>query len=127
MMSNIPSGGNFAARKEIKPDAYILGEIWHDSMPWLQGDQFDAVMNYPFTNAVIHFFAKRNISLTRFKHQLAHVQHMYPVPVNELSFNLLGSHHTPRVLTYTEEHKPTAKLMTVPNVLRRNPLHLLWR
>ncbi len=97
--------------KEIKPDAYILGEIWHDSMPWLQGDQFDAVMNYPFTNAVIHFFAKRNISLTRFKHQLAHVQHMYPVPVNEVSFNLLGSHDTPRVLTYTEEHKPTAKLM----------------
>ena len=36
---------------------------------------------------------------------------MYPAPVNELSFNLLGSHDTPRVLTYAEEHKPTAKLM----------------
>lgn len=33
--------------KAIKPDLYILGEIWHDSMPWLRGDQFDAVMNYP--------------------------------------------------------------------------------
>ncbi len=33
--------------KKIKPDLYILGEIWHDSMPWLRGDQFDAVMNYP--------------------------------------------------------------------------------
>src|SRR5690606_41420780 len=31
----------------IKPDVYILGEIWHDAMPWLRGDQFDAVMNYP--------------------------------------------------------------------------------
>src|SRR5699024_9127210 len=24
--------------KSIKPDVYILGEIWHDSMPWLQGN-----------------------------------------------------------------------------------------
>ena len=35
-------------RKAVKgvKDAYILGEVWHDSNPWLQGDQFDAVMNY---------------------------------------------------------------------------------
>ncbi|GIQ62169.1 hypothetical protein PACILC2_07370 [Paenibacillus cisolokensis] len=41
--------------KKANPDAYILGEIMHDAMPWLQGDQFDAVMNYPFTNTVIDF------------------------------------------------------------------------
>jgi cyclomaltodextrinase len=41
--------------KAAKPEAYILGEIWHDSIMWLQGDQFDAVMNYPFTNAVLDF------------------------------------------------------------------------
>ena len=51
-----------SAVKEIKPDLYILGEIWHDSMPWLRGDQFDAVMNYPFTNAAIDFFAKDQYS-----------------------------------------------------------------
>ncbi len=39
----------------MKDDVYILGEIWHDSMPWLQGDQFDAVMNYPFTEATLNF------------------------------------------------------------------------
>ncbi|CDQ19182.1 glycoside hydrolase family 13 protein [Halobacillus karajensis] len=97
--------------KEVKPDAYILGEIWHDSMPWLQGDQFDAVMNYPFTNAVIDFFAKKKISLEQFKNQLTHVQHMYPVAINEVAFNLLGSHDTPRVLTYADEDKQRAKLM----------------
>ena len=47
-----------SAVKEIKPDLYILGEIWHDSMPWLRGDQFDSVMNYPFLTNTIHFFAK---------------------------------------------------------------------
>ncbi|WP_406944733.1 glycoside hydrolase family 13 protein [Halobacillus sp. SY10] len=97
--------------KETKADAYILGEIWHDSMPWLQGDQFDAVMNYPFTNAVIDFFAKKNISLEQFKNQLSHVQHMYPVSVNEVAFNLLDSHDTPRVLTYADGDKRAAKLM----------------
>ena len=30
--------------KKIKSDVYILGEIWHNSLPWLMGDQFDAVM-----------------------------------------------------------------------------------
>ncbi|MFC7322447.1 glycoside hydrolase family 13 protein [Halobacillus campisalis] len=97
--------------KEAKPDAYILGEIWHDSMPWLQGDQFDAVMNYPFTNAVVDFFAKKNITLSHFKNQLTHVQHMYPESVNEVSFNLLDSHDTPRVLTYAKGDKKAAKLM----------------
>lgn len=97
--------------KEAKPDAYILGEIWHDSMPWLQGDQFDAVMNYPFTNAVIDYFAKKNITLERFQNQLSQVQHMYPVSVNEVAFNLLDSHDTPRVLTYAENDKDAAKLM----------------
>src|SRR5699024_8284624 len=24
--------------KNIKKDVYILGEIWHDAQPWLQGD-----------------------------------------------------------------------------------------
>src|SRR5262249_16848503 len=41
--------------KQAKPDAYILGEIWHDSQPWLSGDQFDAVMNYPLTEAVLDY------------------------------------------------------------------------
>ena len=41
--------------KKIKYDVYILGEIWHNSLPWLMGDQFDAVMNYPFADCLIKF------------------------------------------------------------------------
>ncbi len=44
--------------KSIKPDLYILGEIWHDALPWLEGDQFDAVMNYPLTLAGLDYIAK---------------------------------------------------------------------
>jgi cyclomaltodextrinase / maltogenic alpha-amylase / neopullulanase len=85
--------------KAIKPDLYILGEIWHDSMPWLRGDQFDAVMNYPFTTNILNLFAKQTITAKEFVENMTSVIHMYPQNVNEVSFNLVGSHDTPRILT----------------------------
>lgn len=98
------------AVKEINPDVYILGEIWHDSMPWLLGDQFDAVMNYPFTNAAINYFAKEAITPTSFRHTLTTIDHMYPKPVHEVAFNLLDSHDTPRILTLCNGNKRKVKL-----------------
>ena len=41
------------------PEAYIVGEVWHDARRWLQGDMWDAVMNYLFTHACISFFIGR--------------------------------------------------------------------
>ena len=46
--------------KSINPGAYILGEIWDDGSPWLGGDQFDAVMNYPLPLRMCRFFRVRN-------------------------------------------------------------------
>ncbi|MBB6636050.1 alpha-glycosidase [Cohnella thailandensis] len=89
--------------KSVNPDAYILGEIWHDSMPWLQGDQFDAVMNYPLTNAVLDFFAKGKIDAAAFANRIGKQLASYPRQVNEAAFNLLGSHDTPRLLTLCKE------------------------
>ncbi|MBH0170505.1 MAG: glycoside hydrolase family 13 protein [Bacillota bacterium] len=99
------------AVKSVKPDAYILGEIWHDSMNWLQGDQFDAVMNYPFTNAALDFVAKESIDAKVFAEKMTAVLHMYPENVNEAAFNLLGSHDTKRVLTFCDENKDKMKLL----------------
>jgi cyclomaltodextrinase len=42
--------------KSRNPQAYITGEIAGDATPWLQGDQFDAVMNYLATYACWSFF-----------------------------------------------------------------------
>ncbi|GAA0300212.1 glycosidase [Gracilibacillus halotolerans] len=97
--------------KKVKPEAYILGEVWHDSLKWLQGDQFDAVMNYPFTDAVIEFFAKDTIDCAMFKDRVTEVQHSYPSNVNEVSFNLLGSHDTARILTLANGNIAKVKLM----------------
>lgn len=97
--------------KEAKADVYILGEIWHDSMPWLQGDQFDAVMNYPFTNNTIDFFSHQKITAQQFVESIDELNHMYPLNVGEVAFNLLGSHDTPRILTVAEEKLERVKLM----------------
>ncbi|SER24657.1 Glycosidase [Gracilibacillus ureilyticus] len=97
--------------KTAKPGAYILGEIWHDSMPWLQGDQFDAVMNYPFTNSAVDFFAKQEITAEDFADNLTGILHMYPANVNEVAFNLLDSHDTPRILTVANDNKQLVKLL----------------
>ena len=48
--------------KGANPDAYIVGEIWHESERWMQGDQFDAVMNYIQTRACIGFFGAESLS-----------------------------------------------------------------
>lgn len=85
--------------KAIKPELYILGEIWHDSMPWLRGDQFNAVMNYPFTTNILNLFARNTISVKEFIENMTTVNHMYPKNVNEVAFNLIGSHDTARILT----------------------------
>ncbi|SDM79145.1 glycoside hydrolase family 13 protein [Sediminibacillus halophilus] len=99
------------AVKSIKPDVYILGEIWHDAMPWLRGDQFDAVMNYPFTNKAIDFFAKQEITAPEFAEAITKVLHMYPANVNETAFNLLDSHDTPRIATLAGGNKNKIRLL----------------
>lgn len=99
--------------KAAKPDAYILGEIWHDSMPWLQGDQFDAVMNYPLTNAVIDFFAEGTIDAAKFANAIGAQLAAYPQQVTETAFNLLGSHDTPRLLTRCGDNVGRMKLATL--------------
>lgn len=96
--------------KKANPDAYILGEIWHNSLPWLQGDQFDAVMNYPVGNSILEFFCKDLIDAEEFMGRLDAMFLAYPLQVNETAFNLLDSHDTARLLTVCKEDKKRMKL-----------------
>lgn len=100
-------------RKTVKaanPDAYILGEIWHESSPWLQGDQFDAVMNYPFTDAVLDFIVRGTLDAKGFAESIGRQLSRYPRQVSEVAFNLLDSHDTPRLLTLCKGDKRKMKL-----------------
>jgi cyclomaltodextrinase len=101
----------------INPDAYIVAEIWRVKPEWLTGDTFDALMNYPLTEALLSFVAGRQLD-----HEVLHTQHEYrefvrptdapgfaaelerllnayrPAAIGAM-LNLLGSHDTPRFVT----------------------------
>jgi glycosidase len=86
------------AVKQVAPEAVILGEIWPDAQPWLGGDQFDTVTNYPLWNTLRDVVANghdpKNL-LDRFRQQ----EEIYSQPVVYSLFNLLGSHDTDRFVT----------------------------
>ena len=41
--------------RAVRPDAYLVGEIWRIAPEWLRGDRFDALMNYPLAEAILGF------------------------------------------------------------------------
>lgn len=96
--------------KSLNPDAYIVGEIWHDASPWLQGDQFDGVMNYRFRDACLEFFARDAISVTQFDSLLERQRSDYRTAVNFALQNLLGSHDTERFLTVCDGNSDAVAL-----------------
>ena len=85
--------------KSIKEDFYIMGEIWHDSTPWLRGDEFDAVMNYPFTGAVSNFWMDKRLTAKELSYSIQRCYCMYMEQVNQVAFNMLDSHDTMRAVT----------------------------
>ncbi|MFB5269292.1 alpha-glycosidase [Paenibacillus enshidis] len=100
-------------RKTVKaanPEAYILGEMWNESSEWLQGDQFDATMNYPFTYAVHDFFIKQELDAEGFAFRIGKQIARYPKQAAEVAFNLLDSHDTPRILTLAGGDKQKMRL-----------------
>ncbi len=99
------------AVKQANPEAYIVGEIWDDAQSWLQGDQFDAVMNYRFQKALLGYFAESNLSTTQFDHALRQVMLDYPEQATAVMLNLLGSHDTVRPMTAAKGDIESLKLM----------------
>lgn len=104
--------------KAIRPDVFLLGEIWHDSVQWLQGDEYDSVMNFPFLES-IHNFWLDNQSARQLMYSLNRVYQMYPEQVNRVLFNFVDNHDTMRALTRCGNDKDAfyqqlSLLMTLP-------------
>jgi len=89
--------------KGVNPEAYIVGEIWSDGSPWLQGDQFDAVMNYLFRDLCTDFFATYKTKASDFGAGIDKLITLYHPEVTYAQFNLLGSHDTVRYMTAAQE------------------------
>lgn len=85
--------------KEHDPDTWIVGEVWGDGSKWLSGDQWDSVMDYPFRDACLRFFAEGKTTPTEFMDRLMSLYGGYAPQVSRNLMNLLSSHDTPRFLT----------------------------
>ncbi len=85
--------------KEVKPDAYLVGEIWSNAVDWVNNDYFDAVMNYAyFKDPVQRFFNQRNCSARMFDRDLKPGLLTYPTQATQVMMNLIDSHDTFRYL-----------------------------
>jgi cyclomaltodextrinase / maltogenic alpha-amylase / neopullulanase len=90
----------------INPEAYLVGEVWwekwpetiYDPAPWLQGDVFDAVMNYRWYMPTRAFFAKAPTMLapTSYVASLDSLGAGIPPAHLKVMMNLTASHDTPR-------------------------------
>lgn len=115
--------------KARNPEAYIVGEVWHDARQWLQGDQFDGVMNYLFTEAAIAFVASGRVRPETLQDRSYHpdqpldgnsygdridwLLQLYPWDITLTQLNLLDSHDTARLLNIANFDRPSVYLATL--------------
>jgi cyclomaltodextrinase / maltogenic alpha-amylase / neopullulanase len=105
-----------------------VAEIWHESHRWLQGDQFDAIMNYDVTKPMLAFFPGQHLDLGvlhqqsnyhgirhtidahEFANQIDHNRGLYRPDITYSQLNLLDSHDTPRFLSCAGGDKDSLRL-----------------
>ncbi|WP_413485862.1 glycoside hydrolase family 13 protein [Brochothrix thermosphacta] len=88
-----------AALTAVRPDIYILGEIWHSAQRWLEGDEFHTTMNYPYIETINDYFIDRSINEETLISGLNTQLMMYRKATTSVMFNMLDSHDTARVLS----------------------------
>ena len=115
-IDDVPFWQEFRQRcRAVRPDAYLVGEIWHVAPEWLRGDRFDGLMNYPLLEAILGWVAGASLDedLVRGHHELgrtvrrsdaagfagrlAGLLDAYAPATNAAMLNLLSSHDMPRV------------------------------
>ena len=114
--------------RAVNPEAYIVGELWHEAGRWLQGDQFDGQMNYLFTRAAFSFFLGEQMDQSdsaqtgygliqprngrQFLAELERLcNELYHPEIVQAQMLMLGSHDTPRLMTVAQGDKTAVRLM----------------
>jgi len=86
--------------KKIKPDCYLIAELWANASDWIGPDYFDATMNYKyFKEPVLSFIGQGRGSAVKFDATLAAGRSVYPTQAVQVMMNLVDSHDTKRFLT----------------------------
>jgi cyclomaltodextrinase len=112
--------------KGINSDAYIVGEVWSDAHEWLDGTQFDGVLNYLFNEATIAFAVGDRVVLEQVKYnsyypypaldaaeyanKIQAILKLYPWEIQLTQLNVLGSHDTSRLITIADGDQTSVEL-----------------
>jgi len=112
--------------KAVNPEAYIVGEVWTDSREWLDGTQFDGVMNYLFTGPTVAFTAGDRvlrkqvekmdyspapaIDAADYASKMQWLLGLYPWEIQLTQLNLLDSHDTARLLSIADGESADANI-----------------
>lgn len=115
--------------KAINPEAYIVGEVWGDSRQWLDGTQFDGVMNYLFAGPTIAFAAGDRVDRSQvqdrdyqpypplfaqeYAQKIQDLLQLYPWEIQLTQLNLLASHDTARLFTIAGGDHASVELATL--------------
>lgn len=115
--------------KAINPEAYIVGEVWLDAREWLDGTQFDGVMNYLFTGPTIAFTAGDRVDIeqvqdrsyqpypplfaSEYAEKIQELLELYSWEIQLTQLNLLASHDTARLLSIAGGDRDSVKLATL--------------
>lgn len=99
--------------KAVRPDCFLLAEIWGDTSPWLQGDQFDATMNYIFRDLCVDYFAKAEMDTRTFLDGITRMLSLYADQVTAVTHNLLSSHDVERFRRLAGEDIRRLRLATL--------------
>ena len=97
------------ASRAANPNTFILGENWDQSLPWLQGDQLDSVMNYDLSYPIWEYL-EHKIDLVAFKDIINNYLALTPKNVMANMFNLIDSHDTVRILRRLDDNVKRVKL-----------------
>jgi len=112
--------------KAINPEAYIVGEVWEDARQWLDGTQFDGVMNYLFTGPTIAFTAGQRVQMelvepppyfpypaldaAGYRAKIEALLALYPWEIQLTQLNLLSSHDVARLLSVANQDEASLVL-----------------
>ncbi len=117
--------------KAVKPDAYIVAEIWHEAPDDLRGDMYDAQMHYELGAAITSFVgvgrhdrrvvdqhptvaaAVREDDAAQFAARLERAFSINDPACTYVQLNLLGSHDTPRFLSMVGGDTDSLRLATL--------------
>lgn len=104
--------------KEVNPEVLIIGEVWHHAEDFLDGEEWDTVMNYPFCFAMENLIAKESITVSQFLGQMGYLEGNLHSRIYPILWNLVDSHDFSRFMYRCGENVERFKLGVA--------LQLLW-